>query len=186
MESRALYGGAISCTVAKTFLDASQVRQIPDNQEVFVDTVTQQSLIIELLEPVEAQDEAIARFHFEQLARDNDAVSAEIQNIQRAPAETTTPRLPPSTTIVHVLRGSQKVAKFDEAKKMAYNTVEIMMAVVRLEQVSTDLVISINAPVLVAPGSSDQQEAGTTILSVEEHMQQALHQLQVNDWSLFG
>ena len=91
-----------------------------------------------------------------------------------------------STTIVHLLRGNQKVAKFDEAKKMAYNTVEIMMAVVRLEQVSTDLVISINAPVLVAPGSSDQQEEGVTILSVEQHMQQALSQLQVNDWSLFG
>ena len=92
----------------------------------------------------------------------------------------------PSTTLVHILRGSQKVAKFDEAKKMAYNTVEIMMAVVRLQQVSTDLVISINAPVLIAPGSSDeQQQQDTTILDVEKHLQEVLSQLQVNDWSLF-
>lgn len=69
---------------------------------------------------------------------------------------------------------------------MAYNTVEIMMAVVRLEQVSTDLVISINAPVLIAPGSSDeQQQQDTTILDVEKHLQEVLSQLQVNDWSLF-
>ncbi|KAI9275873.1 hypothetical protein BDA99DRAFT_496676 [Phascolomyces articulosus] len=187
MESRQLYGGAISCVVAKSFLDASQVRQIPDNQEVFVDTDTQQSLIIELLEPVEAQDESIARLHFEQLASDNDAVAAEIISLQRVPTNTVTPKLPPNTTIVHVLRGNQKVAKFDEAKKMAYNTVEIMMAVVRLEQVSTDLVISINAPVLIAPGSSDeQQQQDTTVLDVEKHMQEVLSQLQVNDWSLFG
>ncbi|KAI7856574.1 hypothetical protein BDC45DRAFT_58810 [Circinella umbellata] len=186
MESRQLYGGAISCVVAKSFLDASQVRQIPDNQEVFIDTETQQSLIIELLEPVEAQDETIAKLHFEQLARDNDAVSSEIVNLQRVSPETTTPRLPPSTTLVHILHGSQKVAKFDEAKKMAYNTVEIMMAIVRLEQVSTDLVISINAPVLIATGSSDeQQQQDTTIHDVEKHLQEVLSHLQVNDWSLF-
>lgn len=39
----------------------SNVRQVPDNQEVFVDMETQQSLIIELLEPVEAVNEDIAR-----------------------------------------------------------------------------------------------------------------------------
>ncbi|KAI9487932.1 hypothetical protein BDB00DRAFT_964455 [Zychaea mexicana] len=189
METRPLYGGAISCAVANSFLDASQVRQIPDNQEVFVDTETQQSLIIELLEPVEAEDERIARLHFEQLARDNEAAATEILKLERIPTETATPRLPPSTTNVHVLRGNQKVAKFDEAKKMAFNTVQIMMAVVRLQQVSTDLVISINAPVLIASGSSDQQQQqqeSTTVLDVEKHMQEVLSELKVNDWSLFG
>ena len=39
----------------------SNVRQVPDNQEVFVDMETQQSLIIELLEPVAAVNEDIAR-----------------------------------------------------------------------------------------------------------------------------
>lgn len=87
------------------------------------------------------------------------------------------------TTIVHMLRGTQKVAKFNEAKDMAYNTVEIRMAVVRLAQVETDLVISINAPILVAPGSTDQ---ATTAANVEQHIEAILSQLQVNDWSLFG
>lgn len=66
---------------------------------------------------------------------------------------------------------------------MAYNTVEIRMAVIRLAQVETDLVISINAPVLVAPGSTDQ---ATTAANVEQHIEAILSQLQVNDWSLFG
>lgn len=38
----------------------SQFRQIPDNQEVFVDMNTQQSLIFELLEQVEATNEQVA------------------------------------------------------------------------------------------------------------------------------
>lgn len=78
MDTRPLYGGAISCPVGNSFLDVryethgvsvadgtyfpfSNVRQVPDNQEVFVDMETQQSLIIELLEPVEAVNEDIAR-----------------------------------------------------------------------------------------------------------------------------
>lgn len=87
------------------------------------------------------------------------------------------------TTIVHLLRGTQKVAKFNEAKDMAYNTVEIRMAVIRLAQVETDLVISINAPVLVAPGSTDH---ATTATNVDQSIAAILSQLQVNDWSLFG
>lgn len=40
----------------------SQIRQIPDNQEVFVDADTEQSLIIELLDLVpEAKEEEIAK-----------------------------------------------------------------------------------------------------------------------------
>lgn len=39
----------------------SSIRQIPDNQEVFVDTETQQSFIVELLEPADAQDQEIAK-----------------------------------------------------------------------------------------------------------------------------
>lgn len=39
----------------------SQFRQIPDNQEVFVDMNTQQSLIFELLEQVEATNEQVAK-----------------------------------------------------------------------------------------------------------------------------
>ncbi|KAI9323617.1 hypothetical protein BX666DRAFT_1846900 [Dichotomocladium elegans] len=182
MTTRALYGGAISCPVASSFVDVSAVRQVPDNQEVFVDMDTQQSLIIELLEPVEAADEQIARLHFEQLAQDNEAIEANIDSITNLSPEAVVPFLP-YTTLVHVLRGTQKVAKFNEAKDQAFNLVDIRLAVVRLNQVQTDLVISINAPVLVAPTSTDK---ATSAANVDDHLQQLLSQLKVNDWSLFG
>ncbi|CAD7965771.1 unnamed protein product [Amoebophrya sp. A25] len=56
LTARELYGGAISCSVFASFDDVSCVRQIPDNQEVFVDRVEgADSLIVELLDmaPVE-------------------------------------------------------------------------------------------------------------------------------------
>lgn len=46
--------------ISPTHLNDSQFRQIPDNQEVFVDMNTQQSLIFELLEQVEATNEQVA------------------------------------------------------------------------------------------------------------------------------
>lgn len=56
-----LFGGAIVAPIPSSFMDASQFRQIPDNQEVFVDTKTQQSMIVELLEQVDQKDEKIAQ-----------------------------------------------------------------------------------------------------------------------------
>jgi hypothetical protein len=55
MESvaRELFGGAIRISVPPRFEDVSGVRQIPDNQEVFVCQESDQSIIIEILELAE-------------------------------------------------------------------------------------------------------------------------------------
>ena len=47
-------------------LKCSDMRQVPDNQEVFVNPVTDQSIIIELLDYLEEEDEsAIRLFNFD-------------------------------------------------------------------------------------------------------------------------
>ena len=48
---------------------------MPDNQEVFTDVNTDQSIIIELLSMEEASNEESALHHFKEIARDNDALS---------------------------------------------------------------------------------------------------------------
>ncbi|KAF7728614.1 hypothetical protein EC973_005841 [Apophysomyces ossiformis] len=187
MESRELFGGAIVAPINPTFVDASQFRQIPDNQEVFLDMQTQQSLIVELLEAVDAQNEDIARYHFEQVASDNEAVEYKVNTVQSVPTETATPCLPADITSVYVLQGTQQVAKFNEDKHQAYNVVQIWLAVVRLATVATDLVVTINAPVAVAPGSSESMAASLTELAVvEQEITGLLRGLTIKDWSLFG
>lgn len=93
--------------------NCSQFRQIPDNQEVFVDMSTQQSLIFELLEQVEASNEEVARYfnrisvkyclhtendvyryHFQQLADDNDAATSSVTVIDNLKPQDVTPLLP--------------------------------------------------------------------------------------------
>ncbi|ORZ03191.1 hypothetical protein BCR43DRAFT_482893 [Syncephalastrum racemosum] len=187
LKSRNLYGGAIVCPVKDTFADASEFRQIPDNQEVFVDTETQQSLVVELLEQVEAENEAIPTYHFQQLAEDNEAIAAEIDRVELRDPVLATPMLPPNT-IVYVLQGKQQIAKFNESKVQASNTVEMVLAVVRLTQVQTDLVISINAPVAVASQSSEAIDVSppVTLTDVHNEMDALLRELQIKDWQLFG
>lgn len=45
-----LYGGAIKCVLPSSFADASDMRQVPDNQEVWLDLESGLTVIIELLE----------------------------------------------------------------------------------------------------------------------------------------
>ena len=45
-----LFGGAMSSQLCSRFADVSTFRQVPDSQEVFVDTASQGSLTLELLE----------------------------------------------------------------------------------------------------------------------------------------
>ena len=46
----ALFGGAITSQICSRFADVSNFRQVPDAQEVFVDTASEGSLTLELLE----------------------------------------------------------------------------------------------------------------------------------------
>ncbi|KAI7864368.1 hypothetical protein BDF14DRAFT_1835667 [Spinellus fusiger] len=189
MSTRLLFGGAIVAPVKNSFMDASTVRQIPDNQEVFVDTTTQQSLIVELLEQVEAQGEEVPRLHFAQLASDNNALAVTVDTVRMLTPAATIPLLPPGSTSIYQLYGHQQVAKFNEAEKNAYNSVSIIMTVVRLGQVKTDVIITINIPTTLAQESSEQTSAPVTssidTQEVEAEILQLLSQLEVKDWTLF-
>ena len=63
-----LFGGAFSAILPTGAIDVRDLRPVPDNQEVFCHPVTDQSLIIELLElQAHGQGGAAARYHFEDI-----------------------------------------------------------------------------------------------------------------------
>jgi hypothetical protein len=71
MNTTKLYGGAIEALIPAHVQDASQFRQIPDNQEVFVSSDSDDSIIIELLEPASIED------HIQEILDLNEAQKAE-------------------------------------------------------------------------------------------------------------
>ncbi|KAH8860622.1 Ran guanine nucleotide release factor [Schistosoma japonicum] len=56
MQSRLLFDGAFQCLLPTNVIDASDLRQIPDNQEIFVHPSTSQSITIDIMEYVDANN----------------------------------------------------------------------------------------------------------------------------------
>jgi hypothetical protein len=122
-----LFGGALLVDLDKFSLqDASELRQVPDNQEVFVGRDSDMSIVIELLE---YDSSMTVESHFSELANDNQADESVI--LERE-----------GTAVLH---GVQTVSKFNKAQK---DKVHIYLGLLRLEEYKTDILMSINCPTI--------------------------------------
>ncbi|KAE8023280.1 hypothetical protein FH972_008996 [Carpinus fangiana] len=71
---RPLFGGAISSTFPSRFQDVSNVRQVPDHQEAYVDPARDESLIFELLDfKHDVGDNGSAAWFLQDLANEQEA-----------------------------------------------------------------------------------------------------------------
>ncbi|KAM8974705.1 ran guanine nucleotide release factor [Pelodytes ibericus] len=180
----ALFGGAFSGVLPPLFRDVSDLREIPDNQEVFVHTCTDQSIIIELLEYQEGMsDPDAARYHFEDVASSNGAQGrSEMLNVEPLPLAQLSLT---SCASAWLLTGLQQVAKFNE---QALNTVSVHLALLRLPQHSTDLLVTFNDPVAIDPSSSSAVGGATESSPpwTSEDLHRLLCSLQLHDPGVFG
>ena len=161
---RDLFGGAMRCCMPLRFVDVSTFRQVPDNQEVFSDEATGQSVIIEILEFVSDADLAAhaaatgmggaaaaavdpPRYFFNDLAEANGAQpgDAVVVGSSSVPPATGCPHLPAAQVELYRLEGTQRVPKFNEPAATA-SVVGIALYNVRLRGIATDIVISMNVP----------------------------------------
>lgn len=183
--ARALFGGAITAAIPQRFVDVSNFRVIPDNQEVLADIDSDQSIIVELLSLVDdVSNESSAEFHFRELAKENDASDAcEIVNI-RLLANEELPNLTRQEIYKALLLGRQHVAKFKESAK---NVVEIYMAIIRIPSITTDILITFNVPTNVHPQSSSSSNISNTAQQTEpgKIFQEVLRTFKILDWGLF-
>ena len=171
-----LFGGAINTSIPSHFIDASEIRQVPDNQEVWLDPDDETSLIVELLEPIDAEDGIDA--HFEVLAQDNEASSSRI--ILKTDVHSD---LGPA----HLLIGLQQAKKFNDESQ-----VMVILGLIRLN--GADIVITLNTPCdesLVAQleaqphRRSRNLEARRRIESARGIVERAIMDFKILDWGLF-
>ncbi|KAH9967891.1 Mog1p/PsbP-like protein [Russula dissimulans] len=140
-----LFGGAITVSLPEDFFDASLLRQVPDTQEVYLSSDSDDSIIVEILERVSQSDSAgAARFHFEAIAHDNDAFSSSVDDVNEIPNDHVDQinEIPS----IAVLSGRQDVTKFN---KTSVDDVRIFLALYRLKERGVrgvDLVLSLNFP----------------------------------------
>ncbi|KAH8107204.1 Mog1p/PsbP-like protein, partial [Cristinia sonorae] len=154
----------------------SDLRQIPDTQEVFLDPASSKSLILEVLqrvEPTEAED--AARFHFDSIAHDNDADTKNIQSIRIVPNDRGDQMPSPI-----LLDGTQTVKKFNATVP---DQIRIFMALYRVEDKNVDLLLVMNVPISTLDGGAlGEQE----VLAAKEEFETAALTLQIMDFGLFA
>ncbi|XP_041861867.1 ran guanine nucleotide release factor [Melanotaenia boesemani] len=184
-QAHPLFGGALSAVIPHSATDISELREIPDNQEVFAHAHTDQSLIVELVEyQAQVSDQDAARYHFEDIAGSNKALEPgafEVTEIVALPK----PELSLSDcSCAWMLTGTQRVSKFNEE---ARNNVTIHLGLFRLPQFSTDVLITFNDPQKISPDSSSASAVEThrepwTVLD----FQRLLQTLTLHNPGLFG
>ncbi|XP_062400243.1 ran guanine nucleotide release factor-like [Sardina pilchardus] len=187
--ARPLFGGALSATIPPSAQDISELREIPDNQEVFAHRETDQSIIVELLDyQSHVENEDAAKYHFEDVAGSNKASepgTCEVRSVQAIPKAELSLQQCASAWL---LTGGQLVSKFNEEAK---NTVNIHMCLFRLPQFSTDVLVTFNDPVIINPLSSSKGAGGEAGPAAAEpwtvqNFQCLLKSLQLLDPGVFG
>ncbi|KAJ1963899.1 hypothetical protein GGI12_001774 [Dipsacomyces acuminosporus] len=183
MAARDLFGGAMSMAIPADMLDVSDFRQVPDNQEVFVTPgSSDQSIIVEILELTDKLQQEAVKYHFELLAEVNDSQSSEVLDVGNLAVG--------CVREAYVLLGRQRVAKFNEVNKGAFNTVYILMALLRIPEHAADILITLNVPVEIdrKSSSSNASEGQLPVDSAKAfaEFKKAVGTFKINDLGLFG
>ncbi|KAM8813805.1 ran guanine nucleotide release factor [Rhynchonycteris naso] len=176
-----LFGGAFSATLPPGAINVSDLRPVPDNQEVFCHRVTDQSLIVELLEfQAHVQGEEAARYHFEDVGAVQEATTVQVETVQALLLENLALR--GYCEEAWVLSGTQQVAK--ENRQVAKD-VTLHLALLRLPQYQTDLLLTFNQPPPDNRSSLDPEDLSLLPWSLGD-FEQLVTSLTLHDPNIFG
>ncbi len=166
-------------------------------QECWTDTATDRSIVVEILAYNEdASDTNCAQFYWEDNAQCNDAEGQynSVQMPSRDISEdidlcsTDTPDNNSVAPSCWVINGVQHVAKFKECES-ARNTIAVHLAVIRLPNSGSDVVVHFNQPLELSVVSSSAAVARASDSSLEHGavaFAAILRTLRVHDWGLFS
>lgn len=168
----------------------SNIRQVPDNQEVYLDKNGFTSLTFDITERVShlSTDKEALEYHFADIVAENDT-----KNILSIVETVELPNFPPTTPILALTAITKPAASNVAARAFTTTHTDIRFTLIRLVDQSTDIVITLNTPRLV--GEADEQisnatEAGTGEGETENEAGNVYHDIvmsfAITDWGLFS
>ncbi|XP_010258391.1 PREDICTED: probable ran guanine nucleotide release factor [Nelumbo nucifera] len=191
---RFLFGGAISSFFSLRFQDVSNIREVPDHQEVFVDPARDESLIFELLElKHNVEDNASSSWFLQDLAVEQDAEGSVVID-QSGVVEVESLRYRNMPAIVTTAVGQMAISKGRQGRE-AQNIVRVYLANLRLKEVNTDVLITAYEPILINPLSESARTVGAGLavsaaqsgcMLMADVFKLAVSSFKVDDWNLFG
>ncbi|RYP10348.1 hypothetical protein DL764_000682 [Monosporascus ibericus] len=187
-----LFGGALVCDLPSNFADVSTLRQVPDNQEVYIDKDGFTSIIFDITERVggpgsgpEIDGRALTT-HLEELVGDD---------IETVRVWNTTPTLfsrldenIPAYTLIATQSPRPGEKSSERAERPDFTA--IILTLVRLERELTDVLITINVPHI--KGEYDDEDVdlelgkqGKLIGDAVDYAAKIWESFKVKDWGLF-
>ncbi|KAH8819572.1 hypothetical protein F5884DRAFT_659529 [Xylogone sp. PMI_703] len=188
--STPLFGGALIVDLPSNFADVSDIRQVPNNQEVFLDKDGFTSIIFDITERVgvagsgPAIDGAALTTHLE------DIVDSDIDTVKVwSTTDTVFSKLPEGTP-AYTLIATQTPPPNPESKTSAPDFTAIVLNLIRLEKESTDIVISINVPHIKGEYTEEDVDLqlgkqGKLLESAVEYAARIWETFKIKDWGLF-
>eukprot|EP00573_Skeletonema_grethae_P004421 CAMPEP_0201694038 /NCGR_PEP_ID=MMETSP0578-20130828/6438_1 /ASSEMBLY_ACC=CAM_ASM_000663 /TAXON_ID=267565 /ORGANISM="Skeletonema grethea, Strain CCMP 1804" /LENGTH=184 /DNA_ID=CAMNT_0048179661 /DNA_START=197 /DNA_END=748 /DNA_ORIENTATION=- len=154
-EVRELFGGAMVCRIPSAWRDVSQVRQVPDNQEVYQDCSEESGavVVVEILEhQSDVKNEDASTFFFSDLA-DANGVSVDDMTIQSnnnmifSVKDDDASKQKYFQNFSLSTQQSESYACIAVGKQQVDDkSLRIEMCVLRLKDVTTDLLITLSIP----------------------------------------
>ncbi|KAK0271234.1 hypothetical protein LTR91_019320 [Friedmanniomyces endolithicus] len=183
-----LYGGALACLRPSTFTDASELRQVPDNQEVYLDSHGYTSLVVEILERVEkGSDREALEWHLKDLTAGEDDGAGAVK--VWAVGEGRLGQMGNTASAFTLLATAPPGAKH-RSRAHEPEFVGIALLLVRLAEQKTDILVSVNVPHVAGeyePGEVglEERRLGRLLENGVQIREKVMESLEVRDWGLF-
>lgn len=206
--ARELYGGAIVAQLPIDVVDASNLRQVPDHQEVFLSDKTLTSIIFEINQyqtessivsqtgsesATSTGDEAAASYHLNDVIEAPDHLSASgIQTVPVKLAQASVGRFPAYQSTATIISPEiDRHAKSSLSVTWQTNPprtecqIGTLQLLVRMQAYATDLCVRINIP-LRELGDGQSEAAQAEVAGAEATLKMIIESLDIKDFGLFG
>ncbi|CAF9923401.1 MAG: hypothetical protein ALECFALPRED_002374 [Alectoria fallacina] len=185
-----LFGGAITADIPSNFADVSNIRQVPNNQEVYLDINGFTSLTFDITERVShvSTNKDALEYHFADIVAEEDT-----QNIWSVVENVELPNFPRTTPILALTAITKPPASTVPANSLTPTHTNVQFTLIRLVEQCTDIAITLNTPHFA--GEADGQiangrEARTRPWETEQELGNMYHQIvtsfAIKDWGLFN
>ncbi|KAK3899488.1 hypothetical protein C8A05DRAFT_46456 [Staphylotrichum tortipilum] len=191
-----LFDGALECDLPDNFADVSTIREVPDNQEVYLDKDGFTSIIIEITQRVDAPGNGLERdgraltIHLEELVGD-DADGVKVWNTTETQFSHLAESIPAYTLIATQTPKPPHGGADDPSRRSAApDFTALILTLVRLEKENTDILITINVPHINGAYDEDDVDMalgrhGELIGNAVEYAARIWSSFEVKSWRLF-
>lgn len=186
-----LYGGAITVELPSPLIDASDIRQIPDHQEVFLSTKTLTSIIFEINQYVNQPDPAALYFHFTDVIAPPDRLEGELD----APTKLSFAQDSMKGFVAYLVYGGIITPEVDknapttlpvdwqQTPQTTNQITKCYQLVVRMEKYGTDFCVRVNVPLKELVETADLEAEDALAKAIVEKI---VATLNVKEFGLFA